>query len=54
MHIVVQLYGVPHGTLRVFIIRLHENVFQNPQNFHLPVRFSPKHSTLHEFQFLIV
>jgi hypothetical protein len=25
-----QLYGMPHGTLQVFIIILYENVFQNP------------------------
>jgi hypothetical protein len=29
-HIVDQLYGVPHGILRVFINVLDENEFQNP------------------------
>jgi hypothetical protein len=31
-----QLYVVPHGILRVFIIILYENEFQNPQIFHQP------------------
>jgi hypothetical protein len=38
----VQLYGVPHGNLRVFINLLYENVFQNASQ----VRFSLEHSTL--------
>jgi hypothetical protein len=37
---------VPHGILRVFNTILYENEFQNPQNFHLHVRFSPERSTL--------
>jgi hypothetical protein len=27
----VQLYGVPHGIIRVFNIILYQNEFQNPQ-----------------------
>jgi hypothetical protein len=41
-----QLYGVPHGILRVINTILYGNEFQNPQNFHLHVRFSPERSTL--------
>jgi hypothetical protein len=29
--IVGQLYGVPHGVIRVFNTILYENEFQNPQ-----------------------
>jgi hypothetical protein len=45
-HIVGQLYGVPHGILRVINTILYENEFQNPQVFHLHVRFSPERSTV--------
>jgi hypothetical protein len=31
VHIVLQLYGVPHGILRVFNTILYENEFRNPQ-----------------------
>jgi hypothetical protein len=36
------LYGMPHGTLQVFIIILYENVIQNPELFRTQVSFSPE------------
>jgi hypothetical protein len=45
-HVVGQLYRVPHGILQVFIIKLYENVFQNPEIFPTHVSLSPKQSTL--------
>jgi hypothetical protein len=45
-HVVAQLYGMPHGTLQVFIIILYENVFQNPELFRTQVNLSPVQSTL--------
>jgi hypothetical protein len=40
------LYGMPHGTLQVFIIILYDNVFQNPELFRTQVSLSPEQSTL--------
>jgi hypothetical protein len=37
---------VPHGILKVFIIILYENVFQNPELFPTQVSLSSEHSTL--------
>jgi hypothetical protein len=34
----MELYGVPHGILRVFSTILYENEFQNPQIFQLSNR----------------
>jgi hypothetical protein len=45
-HIVGQLYGVPHGMLRVFNTILYENEFQNPQIFQQTISLFPEHSTL--------
>jgi hypothetical protein len=40
------VYGMPHGTLQVFIIILYDNVFQNPELFRTQVSLSPEQSTL--------
>jgi hypothetical protein len=45
-HIVGQLYGVPHGILRVFNTILYKNEFQNPQNFQQTIGLFPEQSTL--------
>jgi hypothetical protein len=45
-HIVGQLYGVPHGILRVFNTTLYENEFQNPQIFQQTISPFPEQSTL--------
>jgi hypothetical protein len=45
-HIVGQLYGVPHGILRVFSTIFYENEFQNPQIFQQTISLFPEHSTL--------
>jgi hypothetical protein len=42
----VQLYGVPHGILRVFSTILYENEFQNPQIFQQTISLFPEQSTL--------
>jgi hypothetical protein len=45
-HRVGQLYGVPHGILKVFNTILEENKFQNPQIFQQTISPFPEHSTL--------
>jgi hypothetical protein len=42
-HTVAQLYGLPHGILRVFF---YENEFQNPQIFQQIISLFPEQSTL--------
>jgi hypothetical protein len=44
--LVGQLYGVPHGILRVSNTILYENEFQNPQIFQQTISLFPEHSTL--------
>jgi hypothetical protein len=39
--------GVPQVILKVFIIMLYENVFQNPELFPTQVSLYPEHSTLY-------
>jgi hypothetical protein len=46
IHIVGQLYGVPHGIIRVFNTILYENEFQNPQIFQQTISLFPEQSTL--------
>jgi hypothetical protein len=41
-----QLYGLPHGILRVFNTILYEKEFQNPQIFQQTISLFPEHSTL--------
>jgi hypothetical protein len=42
-----QLYGVPHGILRVLkTLFLYENEFQNPKIFQQTISLFPEHSTL--------
>jgi hypothetical protein len=41
-----QQHGVPQVILKVFIIMLYENVFQNPQLFPTQVSLYPEQSTL--------
>jgi hypothetical protein len=45
-HIVGQLYGVPHGILKVFNTILYENEFQNPQIFQHTISLSPEQCNL--------
>jgi hypothetical protein len=49
--VVGQRHGVPQGILRVFIITLYENVFQNPEHFRTQVSLSHKQSTLQKVSF---
>jgi hypothetical protein len=44
--IVKQLYGVPHGILKVFNTILYENEFQNPQIFQQTISLFPEQSIL--------
>jgi hypothetical protein len=46
IHLIAQLYGLPHGILRVFNTILYENEFQNPQMFQQTISLFPEHSTL--------
>jgi hypothetical protein len=39
-----QLYGVPYRIIQVIGTILYKNEFQNPQIFHLHVKFSPERS----------
>jgi hypothetical protein len=48
----LSLYGVPQGSLQVFIIILYENMFQNPELFPTQVSLSPEQSTLYTSMFL--
>jgi hypothetical protein len=45
-HTVAQLYGLPHGLLRVFNTILFKNEFQNPQIFQQTISHFPEQSTL--------
>jgi hypothetical protein len=45
-HIVVQLYGVPHGILRIFINEYGENVFKILKFLQQTLSHSPEQSTL--------
>jgi hypothetical protein len=45
MYVVGQRHGVPQVILKVFIIMLYENVFQNPELFPTQVSLYPEHST---------
>jgi hypothetical protein len=45
-HKVGQLYGVPHGILKVFTTILYKNEFQNPQIFQQTISLLPAQSTL--------
>jgi hypothetical protein len=44
--LVAQLYGLPHGILRVFNTILYENEFQNPQIFQQTISLFLEQSTL--------
>jgi hypothetical protein len=46
IYVVGQRHGVPQVILKVFIIMLYENVFQNPELFTTQVSLYPEHPTL--------
>jgi hypothetical protein len=50
--IVGQLYGVPHGIIRVLNTILYENEFQNPQLFQQTI--SPFPEQLYIFSFVAI